>query len=174
MPMKSKQTSIHFILTGGTIDSSWDNQMDSIALNQQSDVPVYFQKFRTEDELMFTEVCLKDSRQLTDKDLHVIVQTIERSPSDKIIITHGRFTILDTVNFLSKHLKKNDKTIILTGGTTPLKGFEMSDSPFNLGFAIAKVQDQPPGIYIGMKGKLFSQNDINNAVGDEQFLRMFK
>ena len=42
----------------------------------------------------------------------------------------------------------------------PIKGFDFSDAPFNLGFSIAKSHDLPNVIYICMNGKLFSPEEI--------------
>lgn len=161
-----KKQLIHFIMTGGTIDSSWDTRQDSIVLNEKSDVPKFFRKFAVVDDLQFTHICMKDSRELTEEDLQSILQTVEKSESTKIIITHGRFTVIDTARFLKKKLKRHDQTIILTGGTTPLRGFEMSDSPFNLGFAIAKVQDHERGVFINIDGRLFTINEFDKYIRD--------
>ncbi len=156
-----KNNLIHFIITGGTIDSSWDSKQDSMVLNEKSDVPIYFEKFNILDEVLFTQICLKDSRELIGQDLENILKNIEGSKATKIIITHGSFTASDTCKYLKKNLKRKDQTIILTSGTVPLTGFGMSDSPFNLGYAIAKVQDLPPGIYISIKGKVFSIEEFD-------------
>ncbi len=171
--MKISRDVIHIILTGGTIDSTWDRRVDSIVLNASSDVPEFFKKFPLLDELKYTQVCMKDSRQLTDTDREQILHVVENSEEKKIIITHGRFTIVDTVKFLTNNLKRKDQVIILTGGTTPLKGFEMTDSPFNLGFAIAKVQDTEPGIYIAMKGALISSEQFQKDTKGSLFHDLF-
>lgn len=168
-----KNNLIHFIMTGGTIDSSWDNKQDSIVVNEKSNIPVYFQKFNILDEVKFTQVCMKDSRALTPDDLTNILKTVEESETTKIIITHGRFTSLDTARFLKKNLKRQDQTIMLISGSTPIKGFEMSDSPFNLGFAVAKVQDLPPDVYICINGKAFPSKEVDKSIQEGQFHHIF-
>src|SRR5581483_8037731 len=130
---------IHFIITGGTIDSSWNGTLDTISVSETSNIPAYFEKYKLLDETVFTQVCMKDSRALTDNDRKRLVDAIEESKATKIIITHGTFTMPDTARFIKKELKRNDQTIILTGSTTPIKSFEMSDAGLNLGYAIAKI-----------------------------------
>lgn len=82
----------------------------------------------------FIQVCMKDSRSLTQEDQKNILNVIENATQKKIIITHGTYTMPDTARFLKANLKRNDQTIILTSSMLPIKGFCPSDGPFNLGF----------------------------------------
>src|SRR5581483_3572832 len=154
----------HFIMTGGTIDSAWNGRQDAIVVSENSCIPEFFQKYNLIDDVMFTEVCMKDSRQLTDEDRSNMVKAIQESPATKIVITHGTFTMPDTARFLKKHLKRADQTIILTGSTTPLKSIELSDGGLNLGFAISHTQTLSPNVYIAMKGKAFTIEEIEKNI----------
>lgn len=147
---------IHLIMTGGTIDSTWDGGQDAVIVSKQSNLPAFFKKFPVND-IILTEVCMKDSRALTPEDLSNLLKTVESSESKKIVVTHGLYTLPDTVKYLKKKMKRKDQVIVLTGSTTPLKGFGMSDAGFNLGFAISKVQDLKPGIYTCLNGKVFGE-----------------
>jgi|SRR3989344_4217273 len=151
-----KNDLIHIIITGGTLDYHWDNQQDIMVMNNESDVPVYLAKFGILDKLEFTQICMKDSRQLTVDDRGKILAVVEKSEASKVIITHGNWLASETVRFLKKKLKRKDQTIVITGGSVPLIGLSMSDGPFNLGYALAKVQDLSPNIYISIKGKAFT------------------
>lgn len=135
-----------------------------MVMNEKSDVPLYFQKFNILDEIKFTEVGLKDSRQLTDEDREKIRHIIERSKSQKILITHGAWTAADTARYLKKRLNRRDQTIVITSASVPLLGMSMSDAPFNLGFALAKVQDLAADIYIVIKGKSFTISEFDKFV----------
>ena len=67
-----KNTSIlHFILTGGTIDSYYDGSKDTAIPNEHSVVPKYIKMLKLYEECQFTEVCMKDSREITQTDLRV-------------------------------------------------------------------------------------------------------
>ena len=138
--------SILVILTGGRIDSVWDGGIDEIVVAKHSVIPEYFKELKTEG-LEFKEVCMKDSRALVLEDRIAILQAIEQSHTNKILITHGTHTLPDTIEFLNKHLKDKSKTIVFTGSSTPLKDFKSSDAALNLGYALAKVEDLPAGLY---------------------------
>jgi L-asparaginase len=171
--MNDNSTKIHFITTGGTIDSAWDGALDSIAISEKSNLPSFFDKYKLLGETLFTQVCAKDSRALDENDLQSILKAVEESPAIKIVITHGTFTMPDTARFLKKNVKRSDQSIVLTGSTAPLKSFDMSDAGLNLGYAIAKVQDLPSGIYIAMKGKAFSIDEIDKEIESGRFHEIF-
>lgn len=164
---------IHFIMTGGTIDASWDGVQDAIVVNEQSIIPQYFNKFKLVSDVTFTQVCMKDSREITDEDRKEILKAIEESEATKIIITHGTFTMPDTARFLQERLKRKDQTVVFTGAVTPLRSFEMTDAGLNLGFAVSHVQHLPPGIYIAMKGKAFTIDEIEKQIKEGKFHEIF-
>jgi L-asparaginase len=165
---------IHFILTGGTIDSYYDATKDTAVPNEHSVIPRYIKSLKLYEECKFSEICMKDSRYLTKSDLKKIYQTVEKSPHKRIIITHGTYTMADTARYLKTNLKNKDKIIIITGAMIPLIGFSPSDAPFNLGFSISKSQDLPNGIYICMNGKVFSPEEIVKIISEGRFASIFK
>ncbi|MBU2100910.1 asparaginase [Candidatus Micrarchaeota archaeon] len=98
--MSSKTKFIHFILMGGTIDSFYDPTVDTTALLKNSVIPQYIKSLKLYEESKFTQVCMKDSRQLTPNDLKKALKTIEKSQSKRIIITHGTYTMSDTARYI--------------------------------------------------------------------------
>lgn len=162
--MKTDKMLIHFIMMGGTIDSRWNKKIDSIEPNKESAIPEYFNSYELLDELKFTQVCMKDSRDLADEDRQRMLQTVEESPTKHVIIPHGRYTMPDSARFLKEHLKREDQTIVFTAATTPLLAFDFSDAPFNLGYSFAKVQHLPPGIYICIEGRCFTLEEVNELI----------
>lgn len=144
--MSNTNDKILVILTGGRIDSVWDGGIDEVVVARHSIIPDYFKDMKV-DGLEFKEVCMKDSRALINEDRQAILKAIEESDSNKILITHGTHTLADTVEFLEENLKEKNKTIVFTGSSAPLKDFAKSDAPLNLGYALAKVEDLPTGIY---------------------------
>ena len=150
------QSKILVILTGGRIDSVWNGGVDEIVVVKHSVIPDYFKSLNI-DGLEYQEVCMKDSRALTTEDRQNILKAIEEADTNKILITHGTHTLADTVEFLDKNLKNNQKTIVLTGSSTPLKDFALSDAPFNLGYALAKVEELPAGIYFCINRKTMAK-----------------
>lgn len=132
------------MITGGTIDSVWSGAHDTIIVSEHSVLPEYFNELKRNlkffEEIIFTEICMKDSRQITQEDRKKMLEVIEKSETPKIIITHGTYTMPDTAKYLQEHLKRTDATVVLVGAMTPVKGFDFSDAPFNLGYAFAQLQ----------------------------------
>ena len=79
----------------------------------------------------------------------------------------------DTARYLKANSKRKDQTIILTGSLIPISGFSPSDGPFNLGYAIAKLQDLTAGIYICMNGKVFSSEEVFKVIKEGRFSSIF-
>ena len=162
--------SVRIVLTGGTIDSYWDGTKDTAIPLEHSALPKFIEGLRLYIPVEFTEVCMKDSRSLTQNDRAAIVKAITSSSEKKIIITHGTYTMPDTAKYLEAHLPKdNDKIIILTGSMIPLTGFAPSDAPFNVGFAFSNLDHQKPGVYVAMNGKIFSPGEVVKLLNEGRF-----
>ena len=167
------KNTIHFIITGGTIDSYYDGSKDTAVVNKESIIPQFIKGLRLNQESTFTKVCMKDSRDLIRDDLKNILQTVKESPYKKVIITHGTYTMSDTARYLEANLENNDRTIIITGSFIPLNGFSFSDGPFQLGYSLAKLQDLDKGIYICMNGKVLSSDEAMKVSKEGVFTSIF-
>ena len=83
-----------------------------------------------------------------------LFQLIEESSENKILITHGTDTLIQTAEFLRDKIKQTvalaNKTIILTGAMTPLANGAESDGSLNLTFSLEALTQQPisGGVYI--------------------------
>ncbi len=168
----ARQT-IHFIITGGTIDSVYDGIKDTVVPYKKSVLPDYLKSLKLYADLKFSQVCMKDSREITKADLKKILRTVEKSPCSKIIITHGTYTMPDTARYLAANLQRRDQTIVFTGAFIPLEGILGSDAPFNLGFAIAKVQDLKPGFYVCMHAGVFSPSEVVKTLYEGRFSSIY-
>ena len=98
-----------------------------------------------------------DSLRLTDEDRQIIVHNCQKTPEDRILVTHGTDTMVETAGKLADSIK--DKTIVITGAMIPYT-FGSSDGLFNLGSALAYVQSMPHGIYIAMNGRCFNWDNV--------------
>lgn len=160
---------IHVILTGGRIDSVWNKDVDEIVVADSSVIPAFFKNIDLHLDFAFTQICMKDSRAITEADRETMRKTIDESDAQKILITHGTHTLPDTVEFLHKHLKKKDKTIVFTGAATPIKDFSITDAGFNLGYAVAKVQELPAGMYFCIGGETMSSEELQAKLKEGKF-----
>ena len=168
-----KKDTIHFIITGGTIDSYYNGFKDTVETSSHSAIPGFIKSLKLHEDVDFTEVCMKDSRALNTSDMKKVSLVIQKSPHKKFIITHGTYTMPDTAKFIKANADIKDRTIVFTGSMIPLMGFAPSDAPFNLGYAIAKVQELPPGIYVCMNGRTFSPEEVVKLLYEGRFISVF-
>lgn len=160
---------LHFIITGGTIDSFYDGTKDTVVPNEHSIVPRFVKMLKLYEECKFTEVCLKDSRNLNNSDRKNILKAVETSDSKRIIITHGTYTLPDTARYLKANLKHRGKVIIFVCSLIPLEGFTPTDAGFNIGYAVAESQRLPAGIYACTNGRVFSPDEIIKILSEGRF-----
>lgn len=162
---------IHFIITGGTIDKSYNPVTEKPESHNISVIPDYIQKIiQPHFPLSFETPCLKDSLDITDDFRAHLVELIQKNEAKKIIITHGTSTLTNTAEFLEKHLDpQTDKTIVLVGAMIPLKEFAMSDAGFNLGYAIATVKNSDPGVYLCMNAQTYKPGHVRKNIEKGQF-----
>ena len=98
-----------------------------------------------------------DSLQMTAGHRNRIMQSCLQCPDNRIIITHGTDTMVETGRVLAE--AGIEKTIVLTGAMIPYK-FGSSDGLFNMGCALSFVQTLPVGVYITMNGRYFLWDNV--------------
>jgi L-asparaginase len=172
--MEEKKFTIQFIITGGTIDSHYDGSKDTAVPNKESVIPSFIQSLRLHNDTDFAVVCMKDSRDLNEEDLKNLLSAVEKSAYEKIVITHGTYTIAESARFLKANLKRKDQTIIFTASAIPLSGFAPSDGPFSLGYAVAKLEDLEPGIYVAINGRVFLPDEVMKIISEARFVSIFQ
>jgi L-asparaginase len=132
---------IDIFTTGGTIDKVYFDALSEYQIGATA-LP---------DMLQETQLMRKDSLELTEADRAAIHDAVAASDADKILVTHGTDTMVDTARVLSDI---SGKTIVLTGAMQPAS-LRISDAQFNVGFALAATQTLPHGVYIAMNGEVF-------------------
>ena len=164
---------IHFILTGGTIDSYYEPSKDTVIPSKTSDIPRFLKSLKLYVDFEFTTVCMKDSRSLSRADREKIKRTIEKSKCKRIIVTHGTYTVPDTAKYLEANLKAKGKVIVLVGSMIPLMGFAPSDAPFTLGYAIAQTEILKSGVYVCMNARVFRPGEVVKELSEGKFSSVF-
>ena len=147
---------IAFIQTGGTIDKDypkvtrgWAFEIAEPAFNR------ILEKLNPSFSYKSYEVLKKDSQEITLEDREKLKVLCESILEDKIIITHGTDTMAET----AKYLSDINKTIVITGAMKPER-FSNSDSPINLGAAIAACQTLNEGSYLVMHGMVIPHDKV--------------
>ncbi len=153
---------VHILTMGGTIeffDPDYDVIRDLMKLD--SSIEHYFSSIIKPHFTWNVElITQKDSRDLQLEDRMKLQTTIEQSPHDRILVTHGTFTMAETAQFIEKSLPEG-KTVVFTGSMIPIAGFTSSDAGFNIGFAIASMDSLRPGVYLSMNGGVFSSDEVS-------------
>ena len=154
---------IEIIVTGGTFDKEYDPLSGQLYF-KGTHVPEMLRLGRSRIHTQIKKIMMIDSLSMTIADRKKILKECQTSAQDKILITHGTDTMVETAKLLGQHIK--NKTIILTGAMIPY-AFGSSDGLFNLGSALAFLQTLPPGVYISMNGKYFSWDNVrkNKEIG---------
>ena len=146
---------IKIFTTGGTIDKVYfdarsdyevgDPQvreiLDAVGVTVETDVETLMRK---------------DSLDLTDADRALIAEHVREDACDRILITHGTDTIVETARALGDIGRK---AVVFVGSLSPAR-FKGSDAEFNIGFALAAVQLLPPGAYVAMNGHIFRADEV--------------
>ena len=147
---------IKIILTGGTIDKHYNESNGELDF-VDTHIPEILKIGRNRADVIIEQVLLKDSLDMGDADRQQILQSCIASSENKILITHGTDTIVETAKVLGK--EKLNKTIVLVGAMIPFV-FKHSDAVFNIGFALGALQTLPSGVFVAMNGKVFEADAV--------------
>ncbi|MBW8201627.1 MULTISPECIES: asparaginase domain-containing protein [Flavobacteriaceae] len=157
---------IHIITTGGTIEGlDYENQENK---TEQSEIAIreFLDLANVSFPYIIERAFSKDSRSITDEDRNFLLKKIKASNAEKILITHGTFTMEDTAIYLGKEEIK--KTIVLVGSFI-MGNSKNTDAHFNLGFAMCSAQFLNPGVYVAMNGTIFPWNDVTKNIEVSKF-----
>jgi L-asparaginase len=153
---------IRIFVTGGTFDKSYNELTGEL----------YFKDSHLLEMLKLGR-CKADFQvrtlMMTDEDRQIILHNCQKADEDRIVITHGTDTMVETARLLAA--AEIRKTIVLTGAMVPYT-FVSSDGLFNLGSAIAFVQALPYGVYIAMNGRCFDANRVQKDKKTGEFVDM--
>jgi len=143
---------IKIFVTGGTFDKEY-NEITGELFFKDTHLPELLALGRSTVKVDITTLMMIDSLEMTEADREIIAENCIKTNENRILITHGTDTMVDTARILAEKVK--GKTIVLTGAMIPYK-FGSSDGLFNLGSALSFVQILPPGVYIAMNGRYFN------------------
>jgi len=155
---------IRIFITGGTFDKEY-NELNGQLYFKDTHLNEMLKLGRSKTPIDVRTLMMIDSIDLTQEDRELITLNCLKCDEDKILITHGTDTMVETAKVIAETVK--DKTIVLTGAMIPYK-FGSSDGLFNLGASIAFVQVLPPGVYISMNGRIFTWDNCqkNKKIGE--------
>lgn len=163
---------IKIFVTGGTFDKEYD-EIEGKLFFRDTHLPEVLKLGHCKVELDIRTLMMIDSINMKDTDRAIIVQNCRNAEEERIVITHGTDTMVDTARLLGAAIK--DKTIVLTGAMIPYR-FGSSDGLFNLGSALAFVQTLPHGVYVAMNGRFFTYDNVvkNKQLGMFEELKVIQ
>jgi L-asparaginase len=156
-----------FIQTGGTIDKDYPRATKGWAF-EISDPAVerILERIKPSFKYKIVSLLKKDSQEITDEDRELILKTCLQEEADRIVITHGTDTMIETAHKLAII---KDKTIVLTGSMKPER-FKDNDADFNVGTAIGAVESLPNGVYVAMHGRVLPYDKTLRELSTGQFV----
>lgn len=158
---------ISFIQTGGTIDKDYPRSTKGWAFEiAEPAVTRILEKLNPSFDYEVFSVLKKDSLEITDDDRQQLLDFCRKLDSDKIIITHGTDTMIETGRYLS-NLK--NKVIILTGAMRPER-FANSDAAITVGTAIGAVNVLTEGVFVAMHGVVIAVDKVQRNLKDGRFI----
>ncbi|NJN95082.1 MAG: asparaginase [Anaerolineales bacterium] len=155
---------IKFFTTGGTIDKVYFDARSEYQVGAPQ-VTEILKEANVAFDYEVVSILKKDSLEMTEADRQIIRQTLEAEPCERIVITHGTDTMVDTAKYL---LGLPNKTIVFTGAMEPARS-RYTDATFNVGCAIAAAQTQAPGVYIAMNGRVYPADRVRKNYETRRF-----
>jgi len=154
---------VRLLVTGGTFDKEYD-EIEGRLYFKDTHVREMLERGRCRLEVTVQTLMLIDSLEMTEHDRQRILECCRDAAEDRIVITHGTDTMVETARVLGE--AGLPKTVVLTGAMIPW-AFGSSDGLFNLGSALSFAQALPHGAYVAMNGRFFPWDDVakNKALG---------
>ncbi len=154
------------IQTGGTIDKDYPKQTGGYAF--EIGAPAVTRIFANIHPLFEYEIfpfLQKDSQEITDIDRKSLKNYCLSTHYDKILITHGTDTMIETAKYISGI---QGKVVVITGAMRPEK-FSDSDAAFNIGVAMGALNVLNHGVYLAMNGRIYPSNKVQRDMVTGKF-----
>ena len=155
---------IKIFSTGGTIDKVYFDAKSDYQIGTPQAANIIEQAGVTAG-FEIESLLRKDSLELNDADRELIRRAVMAESCQRILITHGTDTMVETALALADCA---DKTIVLTGAMQPAL-FHKTDATFNVGFALGVASSHAPGVYIAMNGQVFSPQQVRKNRAAQRF-----
>ncbi|MEL6107219.1 MAG: asparaginase domain-containing protein [Planctomycetota bacterium] len=138
------------LTVGGTIDKVYFDALSDYQVGVPGVVEI-LEDLPLEVEYEVESLMRKDSLEMTDEDRQLIADRVAKSQAEKVLITHGTDTMIETAKRIAS---SDDRCVVLTGALAPAK-FKTSDAEFNVGMAIGVLSARRGGVHLVMNGRVF-------------------
>ena len=151
--------SIVILTTGGTFDKIYFDANSEYSIGEPC-ISSILDEGNVMSDYRVQSILKKDSLDITHSEREIIKKSVIECEEERIIITHGTDTMVETAKFLEDI---EEKTVVLTGAMQPAR-FKKTDAIFNSGFAYAAALSLENGIYIAMSGQIFNSNNVRKNI----------
>ncbi len=155
---------IKILTTGGTFDKIYYDANSDFHIGEPMARPI-LEEANVTFKFEVESILKKDSLDLDDADRETIRLKVQQDPCNRIVITHGTDTMIETAMSL---LEIDNKTIVITGAMQPAR-MRFSDSAYNIGVATSAVQILGPGVYVAMNGQIFDPRSTRKNTEKSRF-----
>lgn len=142
---------VKLLTTGGTIDGI-DSEK---GMNRNESCATEWLNRQTGVQASSLALFKKDSREMSESDRDRIAAAVASHAGNRLLITHGTYTIAETGKHLQRRIGETPKTILLVGSWIPFEA-PASDAPSQMEFALSVLRAGTPGIWIAMDGRLWN------------------
>ena len=157
--------SLLILTTGGTIDKVYYDAKSDYQIGDPQ-IKAILDRVGATIEYEVTPVFHKDSLDITEEDRQAVLEEVQKTDAEYVILTHGTDTMVETASLLKEHV--HGKTIILVGSLTPAR-FRETDAEFNIGVAVGAVQSLAHGVYLAMNGVVFDPSKVRKNRAENRF-----
>ncbi len=141
--------------TGGTLDKVYFDALSDFQVGEPVAGDILTAMNVTFD-FTVKEICRKDSLEITEQDRQQMLDAVNASDAQHILITHGTDTMVDSAQFLGE---QPQKVIIFAGAMQP-SAFKNSDATFNIACAVGAMSLAKPGVYVAMSGQVHKCDNV--------------
>jgi L-asparaginase len=150
---------IAILTTGGTFDKIYFDANSEYSIGEPC-ISSILDEGNVMSDYRVQSILKKDSLDITQDEREIIKKSVIECEEERIIITHGTDTMVETAKFLED---VKEKTIVLTGAMQPAR-FKKTDAIFNSGFAYSAALTLENGVYIAMSGQIFKSNNVRKNI----------
>jgi L-asparaginase len=150
---------IVILTTGGTFDKIYFDANSEYSIGEPC-ISSILDEGNVMSDYRVQSILKKDSLDITQDEREIIKKSVIECEEERIIITHGTDTMVETAKFLED---VKEKTIVLTGAMQPAR-FKKTDAIFNSGFAYSAALILENGVYIAMSGQIFNSNNVRKNI----------
>lgn len=158
---------LHILTTGGTIDKVYFDARSEFAVGDPQIADI-LRAASVSFEWRLETLLRKDSLEMSDADRRQIAEAVRRSPSRRILVTHGTDTMVETARSVAALSDVGAKTVVFVGSLSPAL-LKDTDAEFNIGLAVGVVQILPPGVYVAMNGRVFPAASVSKNPEKNRF-----